>query len=136
VCAAAGIGRAASRLRRRGLGAHAGGILRRVRTEAIVWAHPLSSAAEQRLISHVGPITWTVADAALMLSALAGNEDRDMWSLEAPAHDYGAALEAGIAGLRVAYSPDLGYLHVDAEVAEVVRRPCLHSQIWAAKSKK
>jgi len=74
------------------------------------------------LISHVGPITWTVADAALMLSALAGNEDRDMWSLEAPAHDYGAALEAGIAGLRVAYSPDLGYLHVDAEVAEVVRR--------------
>jgi aspartyl-tRNA(Asn)/glutamyl-tRNA(Gln) amidotransferase subunit A len=74
------------------------------------------------LISHVGPITWTVADAALMLSALAGNEERDMWSLEAPALDYRAALDAGIAGLRVAYSPDLGYLRVDAEVAEVVRR--------------
>ncbi len=74
------------------------------------------------LISHVGPLTWTVADAALMLSALAGNEDRDMWSLEAPVQDFCVALDAGIAGLKVAYSPDLGYLRVDPEVAEVVRR--------------
>ena len=74
------------------------------------------------LISHVGPITWTVGDAALMLSALAGCEDRDMWSLEEPAQDYLAQLDAGIAGLKVAYSPDLGYLRVDREVADVVRR--------------
>jgi len=73
------------------------------------------------LISHVGPITWTVGDAALMLSALAGCEDRDMWSLERPAQDYLAQLDAGIAGLRVAYSPDLGYLRVDREVADAVR---------------
>src|ERR1051325_10776696 len=73
------------------------------------------------LISHVGPITWTVADAALALSALAGNEDRDMWSLEAPVQDYGAAIDADIGGLRVAYSPDLGYLRIDREVADVVR---------------
>jgi aspartyl-tRNA(Asn)/glutamyl-tRNA(Gln) amidotransferase subunit A len=63
-----------------------------------------------------------VSDAALMLSALAGCEDRDMWSLEAPAADYLAQLDAGIAGLKVAFSLDLGYLRVDAEVAEVVRR--------------
>src|SRR6185312_7577228 len=74
------------------------------------------------LISNVGPLTWTVADAALMMNALAGNHDRDMWSLEAPALDYTAGLDAGIAGLKVAYSPDLGYLRVDAEVADVVRR--------------
>jgi aspartyl-tRNA(Asn)/glutamyl-tRNA(Gln) amidotransferase subunit A len=74
------------------------------------------------LISHVGPLTWTVADAALLLSALAGNEDRDMWSLEAPVQDYAAALDGSIAGLKVAYSPDLGYLRVDPEVADVVRR--------------
>jgi aspartyl-tRNA(Asn)/glutamyl-tRNA(Gln) amidotransferase subunit A len=74
------------------------------------------------LISHVGPLTWTVPDAALMLSALAGREDRDMWSLEAPALDYNVQLDAGIEGLKVAYSPDLGYLRVDAEVAEVVAR--------------
>src|SRR5690349_2757188 len=74
------------------------------------------------LISHVGPLTWTVPDAALMLSALAGREDRDMWSLEGPALDYNVQLDAGVEGLKVAYSPDLGYLRVDAEVAEVVTR--------------
>jgi aspartyl-tRNA(Asn)/glutamyl-tRNA(Gln) amidotransferase subunit A len=73
------------------------------------------------LISHVGPLTWTVADAALMLNAFAGVEPRDMWSLEAPAADYLSGLDAGIAGLKVAYSPDLGYLRVDAEVAEAVQ---------------
>jgi aspartyl-tRNA(Asn)/glutamyl-tRNA(Gln) amidotransferase subunit A len=74
------------------------------------------------LISHVGPITRTVADAALMLQAMAGPDDRDMTSLEQPPEDFIAGLDGGIAGLRVGYSPDLGYLRVDAEVAEPVRR--------------
>ena len=74
------------------------------------------------LISHVGPITRTVADAALMLQAMAGPDDRDMTSLEAPPEDFIAGLDGGIAGLRVGFSPDLGYLRVDAEVAEPVLR--------------
>src|SRR5258706_1172363 len=69
------------------------------------------------LISHVGPLTRTVADAALMLQAMAGPDDRDMTSLESPPEDFVARLDEGIAGLRVVYSPDLGYLTVDAEVA-------------------
>jgi aspartyl-tRNA(Asn)/glutamyl-tRNA(Gln) amidotransferase subunit A len=80
------------------------------------------------LISHVGPLTRTVADAALMLQAMAGPDDRDMTSLEAPPEDYLAGLEQGIAGLKVAYSPDLGYLKVDAEVAEPVRKAALAFQ--------
>jgi len=72
-------------------------------------------------ISHVGPITRTVADGALMLAAMAGSDDRDQTSLEAPPEDYVGRLDAGIAGLRVAYSPDLGYLRVDPDVAERVR---------------
>ncbi len=74
------------------------------------------------LISHVGPITRTVADAALMLQAMAGPDDRDMASLESAPEDYLAHLDAGIAGLRVAFSPDLGYLKVDTEVAGPVRK--------------
>ncbi len=74
------------------------------------------------LISHVGPITRTVADAALMLQALAGPDDRDMTSLEAAPDDFVSRLDEGIAGLKVAYSPDLGYLKVDAEVAGPVRK--------------
>ena len=70
--------------------------------------------------SHIGPLTRTVADAAMMLQAMAGPDDRDQASLEAPPADYVAHLDDGIAGLRVAYSPDLGALAVDREVAEVV----------------
>lgn len=77
------------------------------------------------LISHVGPITRTVADAALMLQALAGPDDRDMSSLASEPEDYVAHLDQGIKGLKVAYSPDLGYLKVDAEVANPVREAAL-----------
>jgi aspartyl-tRNA(Asn)/glutamyl-tRNA(Gln) amidotransferase subunit A len=74
------------------------------------------------LISHVGPLTRTVADAALMLQAMAGPDDRDMTSLESAPEDFVDRLDDGIAGLKVAFSPDLGYLKVDAEVAEPVRQ--------------
>jgi len=73
------------------------------------------------LISHVGPLTRTVADAALMLTALAGPDDRDMTSLEAPPENFLGRLDEGVAGLRVAYSADLGYLRVDPEVAAPVK---------------
>ncbi len=72
------------------------------------------------LISHVGPITRTVGDAALMMAALAGPDDRDPWSLEAPPEDYVGKLDDGIHGLKVAYSPDLGFLRVDPEVRDCV----------------
>jgi len=69
--------------------------------------------------SHVGPMTRTVADAALMLAVMAGPDEWDRTSLEAPPADYVAALDAGIAGLRVAWSPALDGLRVDPEVAAV-----------------
>jgi aspartyl-tRNA(Asn)/glutamyl-tRNA(Gln) amidotransferase subunit A len=72
-------------------------------------------------LSHVGPITRTVADAALMLRVMAGPDDRDAASLPGAPEDYPARLDDGIAGLRVAFSPDLGHLRVDDEVATVVR---------------
>ena len=71
--------------------------------------------------SHVGPITRTVEDAALMLSVMAGPHEWDRTSLEAPPADYRGALRRGIKGLKVGFSPDLGYLRVDPEVAELVR---------------
>ncbi len=77
------------------------------------------------LISHVGPMARTVADAALMLQAMAGPDDRDMSSLEAPPDDFLGRLNEGIAGLKIAYSPDLGYLKVDPEVADLVKSAAL-----------
>ena len=68
--------------------------------------------------SHIGPMTRTVTDAAMMLHVMAGPDDRDQTSLEAPPGDYVGRLDEGIKGLHVAFSPDLGYLPVDSEIAE------------------
>ncbi len=72
--------------------------------------------------THNGPMTRTVADAALMLSVMAGPDDWDRTALDAPPADYVGLLERGVKGLRVAWSPDLDGLRVDAEVAEPVQR--------------
>lgn len=83
---------------------------------------PYAPAPNNDNVSHIGPMTRTVGDAALMLDVLAGPDDRDMASLTDQPSSYLKNLEADISGLRVAYSPDLGYLKVDAEVAEPVRK--------------
>ncbi|MEE2980614.1 MAG: amidase [Pseudomonadota bacterium] len=70
--------------------------------------------------SHIGPMTRTVTDAAMMLHVMSGPDDRDQTSLEAPPADYVGRLDEGTKGLRVAFSSDLGYLPVDSEIAEAV----------------
>jgi aspartyl-tRNA(Asn)/glutamyl-tRNA(Gln) amidotransferase subunit A len=65
-------------------------------------------------------MTRTVADAALMLAVMAGPDPWDATSLERAPDDYLGKLEHGVKGLRVAFSPDLGSLRVDPDVAAVV----------------
>ncbi len=72
-------------------------------------------------LSHLGPMTRTVSDAALMLTVIARPDARDWLALPYDGVDYGAGLDDGVAGLRVAFSPDLGYAQVDGEVAAAVR---------------
>ena len=71
-------------------------------------------------VSHNGPMTRTVGDAALMLKVMSGPHPWDHYSLEAPPENYPAQLRKGIKGLKVAYSPDLGHARVDPEVAALV----------------
>ncbi|PVE21046.1 amidase [Microvirga sp. KLBC 81] len=73
------------------------------------------------LTSHIGPMTRTVADAALMLEVMAGPHFLDYTSLEAGPANYLARLRDGVKGRRIAYSPDLGVARVDPEVAELVK---------------
>ena len=69
--------------------------------------------------SHAGPITRTVADAALMLNIMRGADPRDKLSWPDQT-DYLAAINGDIKGLRVAFSPDLGYAAIDPEVRLIV----------------
>ena len=71
--------------------------------------------------SHMGPMTRTVGDAALMMQVMAGSHPLDHTTLEAWPADYARRLGEGIAGRRVAFSPDLGHARVDPEVASLVR---------------
>jgi aspartyl-tRNA(Asn)/glutamyl-tRNA(Gln) amidotransferase subunit A len=72
-------------------------------------------------LSHAGPMTRTVRDAALMLTAIVGSDPRDLSSLPSMESDYLAGLDRGIHGLRVAWSPDWGYAAVDPQIRQVVQ---------------
>jgi aspartyl-tRNA(Asn)/glutamyl-tRNA(Gln) amidotransferase subunit A len=61
-------------------------------------------------VAHVGPMTRSVADAALMLDAMKGPDSRDWYSLLADGVSYFDRLREGsLKGKRVALSPTLGY---------------------------
>ncbi len=71
--------------------------------------------------STLGPMTRTVRDAALFLAATAGPSERDALCLEEPPPDFFAGLGARpLAGVRVAFTLDLGAFLVDPEVAVAV----------------
>jgi aspartyl-tRNA(Asn)/glutamyl-tRNA(Gln) amidotransferase subunit A len=71
-------------------------------------------------VSHVGPMARTVADLALMLDVIAQPDPRDWQQLPPAARSFGAGLEDGVAGLRIAFSPELGFAAVDPEIAGLV----------------
>ena len=72
-------------------------------------------------LEHIGPMSRTVADSALMLSVIAGPDDRDNRSLpRQEGFDWMASLRGDLKGLRVAYSPDWGYAAVDKRVRHIV----------------
>jgi aspartyl-tRNA(Asn)/glutamyl-tRNA(Gln) amidotransferase subunit A len=71
-------------------------------------------------LEHIGPMSRTVADSALMLNVIAGPDPRDRYSIPAADYDYVEATKGDIKGLRIAYSEDWGYAAVDPEVRRVV----------------
>jgi len=73
-------------------------------------------------VAHLGPMTRTVADAALMLNVLSLPDPRDWHALPYDPRDYRVGLEDGVRGLRIAFSPNLGYAKVDREIAALVKK--------------
>ncbi|HEX2478586.1 MAG TPA: amidase, partial [Geminicoccaceae bacterium] len=71
-------------------------------------------------VAHIGPMTRTVSDAASMLNVLALPDSRDWFALPCDGRDYRIGLEDGVRGLRIAFSPTLGFVDVAPEVAALV----------------
>jgi aspartyl-tRNA(Asn)/glutamyl-tRNA(Gln) amidotransferase subunit A len=70
-------------------------------------------------MNHLGPMCRSVADAALLLSAIAGYDPRDSTSVEVPIPDYTAALQAKVSALRLGTPRAVFYdkLHPEIEAA-------------------
>ena len=66
-----------------------------------------------------GPMGRCVADVALLLSVIAGEDRRDPLSLQSAAMPLDARLQGDFSGARIAYSPDLGGLPVAPAVRAV-----------------
>lgn len=71
-------------------------------------------------MSHRGPTTRTVSDAALAMDVMCGYEPEDPFSAPRYPGSFLDRLDSGIKGLRVAWSPDLGYASVEPEVREIL----------------
>lgn len=80
-------------------------------------AYPMSPFGT---VAHVGPMTRTVEDSALMLTVMAEPDARDWHALPFEGADYTKGLADGIEGRKIAYSPALGYAEVDPEIADLV----------------
>ncbi|MFG2225433.1 amidase [Streptomyces sp. NPDC048644] len=83
---------------------------------------PLYPASPFGTLSHAGPMTRDAADAALLMDVISGPDWRDWSQLGPVAGSFRAALDGPVAGLRVAYSPALGWdVPVAPDVAAAVR---------------
>ena len=72
-------------------------------------------------LDHVGPMTRTVTDAALMLQVIAGHDRHDPTTRTAVVPDYSAALTMDIEGARLGIPQEFYFEQLDAEVRDSVR---------------
>jgi aspartyl-tRNA(Asn)/glutamyl-tRNA(Gln) amidotransferase subunit A len=87
-------------------------------------AYPLSPFGT---VAHVGPMTRTVRDSALMMNAIAKPDARDWFNVPGQDGDYTARLGESMKGKRIAFSPRLGFAkkvmpEVETLVAAAVKR--------------
>ena len=74
---------------------------------------PLASS-----LDHLGPMARTARDCALVLSAIAGYDEEDAASVDAPVQDWAAQLDGAIKGLRVGVATDAALADATPEVAQ------------------
>lgn len=81
-------------------------------------AYPLSPFGT---VAHIGPLTRTVADSALMLAVMGEPDARDWYALPTDGSDPRRAVSASVKGWRIAYCSALGNAKVHPEIAALVK---------------
>jgi len=81
--------------------------------------YPVSAAPT---LAHVGALGRTVRDAAMLLSVEAGPDLRDPFSVAEKTPDFLKACDTPVTGMRVAWSPTLGYAKADPEVIAIAEK--------------
>lgn len=76
-------------------------------------------------LAHTGPLTRTVADAALMMDVIALPDERDRLSVLPPGQTFSQAMQSHPRKLRVGWTRDLGYAAVDPQVVSTVEKAVL-----------
>jgi Asp-tRNAAsn/Glu-tRNAGln amidotransferase A subunit and related amidases len=72
-------------------------------------------------LDHMGPLTSTVQDAALVLNALAGYDARDASSVARPPEDY-VPRDRSLQGIRIGWPKNFFFDHIDSEIAAAVEK--------------
>jgi aspartyl-tRNA(Asn)/glutamyl-tRNA(Gln) amidotransferase subunit A len=70
-------------------------------------AYPLSAYGT---VAHVGPMSRTVKDAAMLMNVIAKPDVRDWHALPYEPRDYTAEIDAPLRGKRIAFSPRFGWV--------------------------
>ncbi|HEX3323297.1 MAG TPA: Asp-tRNA(Asn)/Glu-tRNA(Gln) amidotransferase subunit GatA [Terriglobales bacterium] len=73
-------------------------------------------------LDHIGPLTNTVKDAALVLRTIAGRDPMDTTSADVPVPDYVAELDIPVRGLKVGIAKEYFGEGLDIEVRQAVER--------------
>lgn len=71
-------------------------------------------------LDHVGPMTRSSWDAAVVLAAIAGPDPDDPTTLPDPVPDYTASIDDGVAGLRIGLDPVWALDRIDAGITAAV----------------
>jgi len=87
-------------------------------------------------LDHMGPLTRSVRDAAMVLNAIAGHDSRDPASSRHPVVDYVPDDGCGIRGLRVGFPENFYFERLDGDVDSAVRGAIARAESLGAEVKR
>jgi aspartyl-tRNA(Asn)/glutamyl-tRNA(Gln) amidotransferase subunit A len=94
---------------------------------------PLYPLSPFGTLAHVGPMTRSVEDAAMMMNAISLPDNRDWLSLPHEERDFVKNLKGGVKGLKIAFSPRLGIQAVEPEIARLIEKAARSMSSLGAK---